>query len=44
MAKNIISEIIELDRQADLKIDEGSKKSEQNLHLYLKILLKFARK
>lgn len=29
MAKNIISEIIELDRQADLKIDEARKKSEQ---------------
>ncbi len=29
MAKNIISEIIELDRQADIKIDEARKKSEQ---------------
>ncbi len=29
MAKNIISEIIKLDRQADLKIDEARKKSEQ---------------
>ena len=29
MAKNIISEIIELDRQADLKIEEARKKSEE---------------
>lgn len=29
MAKNIISEIIELDRQADIRIDEARKKSEQ---------------
>lgn len=29
MAKNIISEIIELDRRADLKIEEARKKSEE---------------